>query len=149
MSVSTIIVTKRESSRSIWPLMVLGLLFWLGYNQFLDTGRNIGGGFERVSAEFKEGPIPEFARAEDGLPIVDGSRQQEPLRVPRDESFSFYAVGPFRAENWCGYYLDLASTEWFDITPLGGKNRLFEFNANSRDPILVTLTSEFDMLCQS
>lgn len=57
-----------------------------GTGRFNRIGDNIGAGWEESSA-------PEFARAADGLPIVDGSRQRQPFPIPAFESVSFYVVG--------------------------------------------------------
>ena len=131
--------TKGGDSISLIPMLVLFVIVWLGATQFMQTGKNVGGGIERVSREFKDGGSG--PTAEDGLPIIDGSQQRQPLVVPKGGIYTFYSIGgKFRAYNHCGHKLELNSTETFTLTPLNREKRLYEFYSGTDERVMVTLT---------
>jgi hypothetical protein len=115
-------------------LLVLGVIAWLGFQQFWQTGLNFGN-------RMVEATMPEFARAADGLPIIDGSRQREPYPIARGEDATFYAVGKVAVRNYANYCLNNSNPRAF-IKTYSADGRIYYIEPISGDPTLVTMTSK-------
>ncbi len=123
----------------IFGLLFLGFIAWIGFTSFRQVGTNIGNSAVEATS-------PEFARAQDGLPIVDGSRQRQPYPIAKGAEATFYVVGKVAVRNFADYCLNNSNPEAFDRT-YSSDGRVYYIEPCPGKMAIVTMTSKHKSQC--